>query len=116
MIAGYQDIDSIPPGIFARRTLELHWLAGVSRSPAAAFGKLAWAHDFDTDRTLTPVFQSLGSSFIVNGARPDSDLALVTVGVEARMANGWSATARLGGEFGGDTQTYTAQGKLRYAW
>jgi outer membrane autotransporter protein len=82
----------------------------------SVFGKLAWAHDFDTDRALTPVFQSMGSSFIVNGAEADSDLALVQVGVEARLANGWSAMAKLGGEFGGDTQTYTAQGRLRYAW
>ena len=80
------------------------------------FSKLAWAHDFNTGGALTPVFQSLGSSFIVNGAEAASDLALVQVGVEARTVSGWSLMAKLGGEFGGDTQTYTAQGKLGYAW
>jgi uncharacterized protein with beta-barrel porin domain len=77
---------------------------------------IRWTHDFDTGRMLTPVFQSLGSSFIVNGAEADSDLALMQVGVEARMASGWSVMAKLGGEFAGDTQTYTAQGRLRYPW
>jgi outer membrane autotransporter protein len=33
--------------------------------------RLAWAHDWVSDPTLTPVFQTLpGASFIVNGATP----------------------------------------------
>ena len=33
-------------------------------------GRLAWAHDFNPDRSIPPTFQSLpGASFVVNGAR-----------------------------------------------
>ncbi len=38
-------------------------------------GRLAWAHDYDTDRNITPVFQSLpGAFFVVNGAAQAHEL------------------------------------------
>src|SRR6202008_2010631 len=34
-------------------------------------GRAAWAHNFNTDRSITPTFQTLpGASFVVNGAAP----------------------------------------------
>src|SRR6185295_15688691 len=42
-------------------------------------GRVAWAHDFNTDRALAATFQTLpGASFVVNGAAQAPDAALVT--------------------------------------
>src|SRR5262249_56770696 len=48
-------------------------------------GRVAWAHDWVSDPTLTPMFQSLpGASFIVNGALPVKDSALASAGAQRR--------------------------------
>jgi len=53
--------------------------------------RAAWAHDWVTNPSLTPVFQALpGASFIVNGATPVSDSALLSAGGELRFLNGWA--------------------------
>jgi uncharacterized protein with beta-barrel porin domain len=55
-------------------------------------GRLAWAHDFNTDRTAASAFQALpGTFFIVNGATPAHDSALTTAAAEMKWMNGWSA-------------------------
>ncbi len=50
----------------------------VALNPTAALalrGRLAWAHDWVSDPTLAPLFQTLpGASFIVNGARAGEGL------------------------------------------
>jgi len=46
-------------------------------------GRLAWAHDYDPDRSIGATFQTLpGASFVVNGAAQAADSALVTASVE----------------------------------
>ena len=80
-------------------------------------GRLAWAHDFNTDRTVTPVFQTLpGTAFIVNGARQAPNSALTTAAAEVKWANGWSAAAVFEGEFSDISRSYAGKGILRYAW
>ena len=55
-------------------------------------GRAAWAHDFNTDRSVAATFQTLpGASFTVNGATPAADAALTTASVEMKWLNGWSA-------------------------
>ena len=79
--------------------------------------RLAWAHDWVSDPTLSPVFQTLpGSSFIVNGATPAKDSALVSAGAELRLANGVTLLAKFDGEFAERVQTYAGTGKVRFAW
>jgi Autotransporter beta-domain len=52
-------------------------------------GRAAWAHDYNNDRAVTAVFQTLpGASFVVNGARPNPDGALVSAGAEMKWING----------------------------
>jgi outer membrane autotransporter protein len=52
-------------------------LALYTNAVLALRGRLAWAHDWVSDPTLTPLFQTLpGASFIVNGATPPRDSAL----------------------------------------
>jgi uncharacterized protein with beta-barrel porin domain len=63
------------------------------------------------------VFQTLpGSSFTVNGAAPVTNVALLTSGVEYRMANGISFGAKLDTELASRSQTYSGTGTVRYTW
>jgi uncharacterized protein with beta-barrel porin domain len=80
-------------------------------------GRLAWAHDFNPDRSLTATFQTLpGASFVVNGAAMARDSALVTAAIETKWRNGWSAAASFEGEFSSVTRSYSGKGALRYSW
>jgi autotransporter-associated beta strand protein len=80
-------------------------------------GRAAWAHDFNTDRNIAAVFQTLpGASFVVNGAAQAHDAALTTASVEAKWLNGWSAAATFEGEFSSVTRSYAGKGVVRYTW
>jgi uncharacterized protein with beta-barrel porin domain len=80
-------------------------------------GRAAWAHDFNTDRNIAAVFQTLpGASFVVNGAAQAHDAALTTASVEAKWLNGWSAAATFEGEFSSVTRFYAGKGVVRYTW
>jgi uncharacterized protein with beta-barrel porin domain len=79
--------------------------------------RLAWAHDWVSDPTLTAAFQALpGTSFIVNGATPAKNSALVSEGVELRLASGVTLLAKFDGEFASHAQTYGGTGTVRCTW
>jgi uncharacterized protein with beta-barrel porin domain len=79
--------------------------------------RLAWAHDFNTDRSIAPVFQTLpGASFIVSGAPLAHDSVLTTASAEMKWLNGWSAAASFEGEFSDVSRSYAGKGMVRYAW
>jgi autotransporter-associated beta strand protein len=80
-------------------------------------GRLAWAHDYDPNRSIAATFQTLpGASFVVNGAAQASDSALATASAELKWINGWSAAATFEGEFSDVTRSYAGKGVVRYAW
>lgn len=80
-------------------------------------GRLAWAHDSNTDRPVTAAFQNLpGSTFMVNGAQPAANAALVSASAEMKWRNGFSLAATFEGEFSSTTQSYAGKGIVRYAW
>jgi autotransporter-associated beta strand protein len=80
-------------------------------------GRLAWAHDYDPDRSIAATFQTLpGASFVVNGAAQASDSALVTASIEKKWLSGWSAAATFEGEFSDVTRSYAGKGVVRYQW
>jgi uncharacterized protein with beta-barrel porin domain len=80
-------------------------------------GRLAWAHDYDPDRSIASTFQTLpGASFVVNGAAQASDSALVTASIEKKWLTGWSAAATFEGEFSDVTRSYAGKGVVRYQW
>ena len=89
-------------------------------SPSAVLtlrARLAWAHDWVSDPALTAVFQTLpGASFIVNGATPAQDSALVSAGTELRLANGVSLLGKFDGEFASHASSYGGTGTARYTW
>jgi CSLREA domain-containing protein len=80
-------------------------------------GRVAWAHDYDPDRSIAATFQTLpGASFVVNGAAQAADSALITAAVEKKWLNGWSAAATFEGEFSDVTRSYAGKGVVRYQW
>ena len=80
-------------------------------------GRAAWAHDFNTDRNVTAVFQTLpGAAFVVNGAAQAHDSALVAGAAEMKWLNGWSAATVFEGQFSNVTNSYAGKGVVRYAW
>lgn len=80
-------------------------------------GRLAWAHDTNTNRLVSAAFQTLpGAAFTVSGAQPAADSALVGGRAEIKWRNGLSLAGTLEGEFSRSTQTYTGKGTVRYEW
>ncbi|WFU78030.1 autotransporter domain-containing protein [Bradyrhizobium sp. CIAT3101] len=80
-------------------------------------GRLAWAHDTNTNRLVSAVFQTLpGAAFTVSGAQPAADSALVGGRAEMKWRNGLSLAGMVEGEFSQSTQTYTGKGMVRYEW
>jgi uncharacterized protein with beta-barrel porin domain len=89
----------------------------VSNGILTLRGRAAWAHDFNTDRNVTALFQTLpGAAFVVNGAAQAQDSALVTAAAEMKWLNGWSAAAIFEGQFSNVTNSYAGKGVVRYAW
>jgi outer membrane autotransporter protein len=79
--------------------------------------KVAWAHDWVSDPVFTAAFQMLPTaSFLVSGATPPTNLALVSAGGELRLANRWSLIAKFDGEFADHAHTYGGTGAVRYTW
>lgn len=80
-------------------------------------GRAAWAHNFDTDRSIQATFLALpGTSFVVRAAAQAGDSALVTGSAEMKWHNNWSATAVFEGEFSNVTRSYGGRGIVRYLW
>ena len=80
-------------------------------------GRAAWAHDFNSDRSIAATFQSLpGASFTVNGAVASRNAALTSASAEMKWSNGWAVAATFDGEFSGTTRSYAGKGVVRYAW
>jgi autotransporter-associated beta strand protein len=80
-------------------------------------GRLAWAHDFNTDRNVQAAFVTLpGSAFTVNGAQASADAALTSLSAEMAWRSGWAASATFDGQFSDTTKSYAGKGVVRYAW
>jgi autotransporter-associated beta strand protein len=79
--------------------------------------RAAWAHNWFSDPALAASFQTLpGTSFIVNGAAPAKDAALLSAAAEYRFGRGWSLAGKLDSEFGAGSRTYAGTATLRRSW
>jgi uncharacterized protein with beta-barrel porin domain len=84
---------------------------------AGFFSRIAWAHDWHRDASVTAGFTSLpGSSLTVYGATPPCDTALLTVGGQFNASRHVVLAAKLDGEFGNGYNSYAGTGSLRYTW
>jgi uncharacterized protein with beta-barrel porin domain len=100
---------------------ELGWRTDKSYAVGEAAlvlrSRLAWAHDFNPDRSIAASFQTLpGASFVVNGAAQARDAALTTASAEMKFINGISLAATFEGEFSNVTRSYAGKGVARYQW
>lgn len=85
--------------------------------PLILFGRVAWAHDFVSNPSLSAVFQSLpGASFVVNGAPIPLNSALASAGAQFFLTSSWSLIAKFDGEFAPGSQTYAGSATLRLSW
>jgi uncharacterized protein with beta-barrel porin domain len=92
-------------------------LVTLDGKPLLLRGRLAWEHDWIGNPGLDAVFQSMpGSTFVVNGAAPPADSALVSAGAELRLTANWSLAAKFDSAFAGTSQTYSGSGTLRFTW
>lgn len=81
------------------------------------FGRVAWAHGWQSNPDLAASFIGLpAATFVVNGAAPPSNLALLTAGAEWRWRTGWSVMAKLDGEFASSLKTYAGTVSLKHTW
>jgi len=79
--------------------------------------RAAWAHDWNSDRSATATFQTLpGATFVVNGAQPAANAALISAGADVAWGNGLTVAANFDGEFSRTTAGYAGRGSLKYAW
>ncbi|MCK1719897.1 autotransporter domain-containing protein [Bradyrhizobium sp. 141] len=100
---------------------ELGWRTDKSYAVGTATlvlrSRLAWAHDFNPDRSIAASFQTLpGASFVVNGAAQARDAAMTTASAEMKFMNGVSLAATFEGEFSNVTRSYAGKGVARYSW
>ena len=80
-------------------------------------GRAAWAHNFNTDRNISALFQTIpAAGFTVFGASPAQNSALVSAGAEAKWLNGISVAATFEGEFSSRTDSYAGKAVVRYQW
>jgi outer membrane autotransporter protein len=81
------------------------------------YGRAAWAHDNGNSPSASAIFQALpGSNFIVDGAVPARDGALVTGAAQYALVSGWAFLAKFDGEFSSTTAIYTGSGMVRKTW
>lgn len=79
--------------------------------------RLAFAHDNNGGTGINAAFQTLpGSNFVVTGAAPLADLALLTAGAELQLANRLSFGMKIDSELARHSKTYAVAGTARYTW
>jgi uncharacterized protein with beta-barrel porin domain len=89
----------------------------VNGMPLSLRARVAWAHDWVSNPSLTAAFQILpGTSFIVNGAAVPSNSALIAAGAALQLNKNLSLEAKFDGQFANTSQIYTGTGTVRYAW
>jgi uncharacterized protein with beta-barrel porin domain len=93
------------------------YLQQVDGMPLLLRARVAWAHDWVSNPSLTATFEALpGASFIVNGAGVPSDSALIAAGATLQLNKHLSLEAKFDGQFASTSQIYAGTGTVRYAW
>jgi outer membrane autotransporter protein len=81
------------------------------------FGRLAWAHEADRDRSLNARFTALQvDSFTLYGAQPSANAALTSIGAQLDLHNGFKIAANMDGNFSSNVTGFRGQLSVRYDW
>ena len=87
---------------------------GMSLTP---YARVAWEHEFSTDRKIDASLLSLpGSNFSVYGAPAIEDAARVVAGAKLNVTNAVALYVGFDGALSGSGQTYGGKGGLRIVW
>ncbi|HTZ01682.1 MAG TPA: autotransporter domain-containing protein [Xanthobacteraceae bacterium] len=88
-----------------------------NQMPLVWRARLAWAHDWVSNPSLTATFETLpGANFVVNGAGMPADSALTALGAELYVTPHLSLEAKFDGSFAKTAETYAGSGTVRYRW
>ena len=80
------------------------------------FARVAWEHEFNTDRSITASLVSLPSGFTVSGAAAAANAAHLTAGVKLDVSANVAAFAYLDGQWSGQGNSYSGLGGLKIVW
>jgi outer membrane autotransporter protein len=84
---------------------------------AMPYARIAWEHEFSTDRAITGSFESLpGAAFTAYGAPAGADLARVDAGLNVALRANLMVYVGFDGAFSGSGSTYAGRGGLRVVW
>ncbi|MBZ9997871.1 hypothetical protein [Mesorhizobium sp. BH1-1-4] len=90
--------------------------AGGDRS-LQAWGRAAWVHEFEPDRSVKPSFQAApGYSFVIQGAAAAEDAVAVNAGLKMNWNSNTSMFATFDGKFGDGVQTYGGNVGFKVNW
>jgi len=96
---------------------ELGFWADASWNNLTWRGRLAWAHDYNTDATVNAALVAVpGTSFTIAGARRPADAALATSIVEWPILRNVLLSGKVEGEFGSGLTSLSGTGKIRWVW
>lgn len=80
-------------------------------------GRAAWQWNANAGRTVSAGFSTLpGTSFTIDGARPDRHAALLDLGLDAALAENVTASFTLTGAFSDNVTSYGARGRIGFTW
>ena len=87
---------------------------GMMLSP---FGRVAWLHEFDPERSIFATLISLpAASFSIDGASVASDAAKVIAGLKLDITERAWLFAFFDGDFAGQGQSYAGTGGIKFTW
>ncbi|WP_281405929.1 autotransporter domain-containing protein [Mesorhizobium sp. B3-1-7] len=82
-----------------------------------AWGRAAWVHEFEPDRSVKPSFQAApGTSFVIEGASAAEDTVVVNAGLKMDWSSNTSMFAASDGKFGDGLQSYGGDVGLKVNW
>ena len=81
------------------------------------YSRLAWEHEFKTNRTISASLQALpGSSFSVEGAPAAADMARIDIGLKSKITDQISLYAEFDGGFADRGNFYGGHGGVKFTW
>jgi len=98
--------------------LQLDTTIGVGDGQSLqAWGRAAWVHEFEPDRSVRPSFQAApGYSFVIQGAAAAENAVAVNAGLKMNWSNNTAMFAAFDGKFGDGVQTYGGNVGLKVNW
>lgn len=91
--------------------------APVGGVPLTAFMRVSWARYFQRDAEMTAGLVALpGTSFVIQGTRPDVDAALLAAGLDAALSERVTLGARLESELSANTRRLGGVAQVRISF